>query len=97
MNADANSPRSAESDRPAGFRGGLAVFSGPSGSGKTSVCHALLEDPRVSLSVSATTRSLRPNEKEGVHYHFLSEEEFVRQRDAGAFIGSSTSTTLSHS
>ena len=42
------------------FRGGVAVFSGPSGSGKTSLCMALLEDPRLSLSVSATTRSPRP-------------------------------------
>jgi len=69
-----------------GLPHGLAVFSGPSGSGKTSICNALLADPRVSLSVSATTRSPRPDEKEGVHYHFYPEEKFLALRDAGAFV-----------
>lgn len=72
-----------QSQAPVGFRGGLAVFSGPSGSGKTSICTALLQDPRLTLSISVTTRAARPGDEPGVHYHFCSKEEFLRQRDAG--------------
>ena len=70
----------------AAFRGGLAVLSGPSGAGKTSICKALLEDPRVVLSVSATTRAPRPGEKDGVDYWFHSPEEFRAMVAAGDFI-----------
>jgi guanylate kinase len=38
------------------------------------------------FSVSATTRSARPGEQDGVDYHFLQEDEFNRMRDAGAFV-----------
>ena len=68
------------------FRGGLAVLSGPSGSGKTSICKALLEDPRVVLSISGTTRKPRAGEEHGVDYWFFSKEEFQRMVDAGEFI-----------
>ena len=68
------------------FRGGLAVLSGPSGAGKTSICKALQEDPRVVLSVSATTRGKRPGEVDGEDYWFYSVEEFRRMRDAGEFV-----------
>jgi len=55
----------------------LIVISGPSGSGKTSVIKVLCEsDPRLALSISATTRSPRQNEIDGVNYHFLSVSEF---------------------
>ena len=55
----------------------LIVISGPSGSGKTSVVKALYEtDTALTVSVSATTRSPRPNEVDGVDYHFLSHSEF---------------------
>jgi guanylate kinase len=72
--------------RASGFRGGLAVLSGPSGSGKTSICKALLEDPRVVLSISATTRRPRTGEKDGVDYWFYDQPTFLRMRDAGEFI-----------
>jgi guanylate kinase len=68
------------------FRGGLAVLSGPSGSGKTSICKALLEDPRVELSVSATTRPPRAGEKDGVDYWFHSRDEFDRMVREGGFV-----------
>jgi len=68
------------------FRGGLAVLSGPSGSGKTSICKALLEDPRVELSISATTRKPRAGEKHGVDYWYYSKDDFLRMRDAGEFV-----------
>lgn len=68
------------------FRGGLAVLSGPSGAGKTSICKALLEDPRVVLSVSATTRAPRPGEKDGVDYWFYSPAKFREMVAAGEFV-----------
>jgi guanylate kinase len=72
--------------RAAGFRGGLAVLSGPSGSGKTSICKALLQDPRVELSISATTRPPRPGEVHGVDYWYYSADEFRRMVAAGDFV-----------
>jgi len=52
------------------------VVSGPSGVGKTTVCERLLQDPPFELSVSATTRSPRGEERDGVEYHFMSRVEF---------------------
>ena len=58
-------------------KGRLIVISGPSGVGKGTVVRALMErDPNVRLSVSATTREIRPNEIDGVHYYFISRERF---------------------
>jgi len=65
----------------------LLVVSGPSGAGKTSIKDALLtrfEDAE--FSVSATTRSRGPREREGADYHYLTPEEFQRQVEAGAFL-----------
>lgn len=58
--------------------GQLVVVSGPSGCGKSTVIRRALERPglKVRLSVSATTRSMRPGERDGVDYYFLSPEEF---------------------
>ncbi|PIE23701.1 MAG: guanylate kinase [Planctomycetota bacterium] len=67
-------------------QGRLAVISGPSGSGKTTICRALLEDERVVLSVSATTRKKRPMETEGVDYFFLSPEDFAQRVERGEFL-----------
>ena len=65
----------------------LYVVSAPSGGGKTSLIKALLErDDRVALSISHTTRPPRPGEKDGVHYHFVSEETFEELVDRGAFL-----------
>jgi guanylate kinase len=63
------------------------VLSAPSGGGKTTIANALVaarED--VGYSVSATTRAPRPKERDGVHYHFLSREEFARRVRAGEFL-----------
>ena len=58
-------------------KGLLIVFSGPSGSGKGTILHDVLEqNPSVMLSVSATTRSPREGEQEGVNYFFLSKNQF---------------------
>ncbi|MEV8587159.1 guanylate kinase [Streptomyces sp. NPDC051180] len=55
----------------------LTVLSGPSGVGKsTVVAHMRKVHPEVWLSVSATTRKPRPGEKHGVHYFFVTDDEF---------------------
>jgi len=55
----------------------LILITAPSGSGKTSIVNYLLKKyPQLAFSVSATTRKARDNEKNGVDYYFISEEEF---------------------
>jgi guanylate kinase len=59
-------------------RGLMLVLSSPSGAGKTTLSRLLLEaDGRIQLSVSATTRPMRPGEQHGKDYHFVSPEEFA--------------------
>lgn len=68
-------------------KGNLFVFTGPSGTGKGTILKQVLEtDPHVKLSVSATTRAPRPGEEHGVHYWFLSRDDFIRKIDAGEFL-----------
>ena len=67
-------------------RGNLIVLSGPGGVGKSTITSALRGDPRFWVSVSATTREPRANEKEGVDYFFYSEEKFQAMIDAGEFL-----------
>jgi guanylate kinase len=66
----------------------LVVLSGPSGVGKSTVLKRLIEryPDELRLSVSATTRSPRPGEIDGVDYYFLSPEEFQRRRAGGEFL-----------
>jgi guanylate kinase len=67
------------------------VITGPSGVGKGTLIRSLRERiPELELSVSATTRSPRPGEREGVDYHFLSDEEFDRRIAEGAFVEHAT-------
>lgn len=66
--------------------GRIVVVSGPAGVGKTTVCAKLVESGRVGLIVSATTRPPRGAEQHGVHYHFLTREEFERRIAAGEFL-----------
>ncbi|UCH77757.1 MAG: guanylate kinase [Candidatus Coatesbacteria bacterium] len=67
--------------------GRVFVFSGPSGAGKSTVCRALLESVAgLVFSVSHTTRPPRAGEEEGLHYHFVSDEEFDRIKREGGFI-----------
>jgi guanylate kinase len=70
--------------------GRLVVISGPSGAGKTSVCKALKKDPRVTFSVSATTRPRREGEVDGVDYRFLTPDEFDSAEERGEFLESAT-------
>ena len=67
-------------------KGVLLVMSGPSGAGKGTLCAKLREQIPLALSISATTRSPRKGEKEGVHYFFMSREEFKEQIHEDGFI-----------
>jgi guanylate kinase len=68
-------------------RGMLIVYSGPSGAGKGTLIRPLLErDPGLVMSISATTRSPRPGEREGVDYHFVGEGEFSAMQKAGELL-----------
>lgn len=62
------------------------VLCAPSGAGKTTLTKRLLADhPSFAFSVSCTTRAPRPGEVDGVDYHFLNRDEFLRLRGAGHF------------
>jgi guanylate kinase len=68
-------------------RGLLFVLSSPSGAGKSTIAKMLLEaDPALQMSVSATTRPMRPGEADGVDYHFVDVDQFRAMRDAGDFL-----------
>ncbi|MBC7221617.1 guanylate kinase [Candidatus Bipolaricaulota bacterium] len=70
-----------------GERGIAFVIAGPSGVGKSSVISALLSrDPKLTFSVSATTRPRRPEEVHGRDYYFVSEAEFDRLIAEGALL-----------
>ena len=65
----------------------LLVLSSPSGGGKTTIARNLLQArDDLDYSVSATTRPRREDEREGVDYHFLTRDEFLRRVDAGQFL-----------
>lgn len=68
--------------------GKLVIISGPSGVGKTTVLRKLFENCKLPLveSVSATTRSQRPGEVEGVSYRYLTKEQFTQHRENGDFL-----------
>lgn len=67
--------------------GQVIVISSPSGAGKSSIVKALLErDNNLWLSVSTTTRTIRPGEKEGVNYNYVDKEEFIKKIDEGYFL-----------
>ena len=70
-------------------RGSLFIISAPSGAGKTSLVKALVEkDGNLHASVSHTTRSPRPGEKEGSNYHFVKKSFFDNMVSQGEFLES---------
>jgi guanylate kinase len=69
--------------------GNLFIITAASGAGKTSLLEALLlQDAQIKRSVSHTTRAPRPGEIEGVHYHFVTEAQFLEILSAGGFLES---------
>jgi guanylate kinase len=75
---------------PAGDDSSSSVFlvlAGPAGSGKTTLCDRIVrEQPSFSRVVTATTRAPRPGEIDGVHYHFLTPEQFDDHIAQGHFL-----------
>ncbi len=70
-------------------KGKLFVISGPSGAGKGTICSEIMRnaDPsELSLSVSVTTREPRTGEQDGVHYYFLTEDEFSKLREENGLL-----------
>ena len=58
----------------------LIIISAPSGSGKTSICKKILiQDKSIEFSVSCTTRARRSQEKNGIDYIFLNQDEFIKK------------------
>ena len=67
--------------------GTLYIISAPSGAGKSSLVKALTDaDEQIRISVSHTTRAMRPGEVNGVHYHFVERTEFVKMIEHGDFL-----------
>lgn len=65
----------------------LIVLSAPSGGGKTSLCdHLLARHSEITRAVTCTTRPPRPGEVNGVHYCFLSRQEFLTKVSSGDFL-----------
>jgi guanylate kinase len=68
-------------------RGVLFVLSSPSGAGKTTISKKLLaKDADIALSISATTRPMRPGERDGVDYHFVDTPTFKQMVADGEFL-----------
>lgn len=69
--------------------GNLFIITAASGAGKTSLVKELLaQDNQVKLSISHTTRQPRPGEQNSVHYHFVTEAQFLETLNAGGFLES---------
>ena len=75
----------------ASVRGQLFTVSAPSGAGKTSLVDALLvADQRLKVSVSHTTRPMRPGEEDGINYHFVDASTFAQMVNDGRFLEHAT-------
>ena len=67
--------------------GTLYIISAPSGAGKSSLVKALTDtNPEIRVSISHTTRAMRPGEVDGVNYHFVTREAFVKMGEHGDFL-----------
>ncbi len=69
--------------------GHIFLVAAPSGAGKSSLVNALLaHDPSIMLSISCTTRPMRPGEENGKHYHFISVDDYKSLRDSNNLLES---------
>ncbi|MBR2494131.1 guanylate kinase [Helicobacter sp.] len=67
--------------------GRILILSGPSGSGKSTLCKILQEHfSDIYFSISTTTRAPRESERDGVDYHFVSQEQFIADIKQGEFL-----------
>ncbi len=70
-------------------KGTLYIVSAPSGAGKSSLISALIETNPIydmKVSISHTTRDMRPGEEDGTHYHFIQKEQFKSLIQENAFL-----------
>lgn len=67
-------------------KGKLFIISGPSGAGKGTICKRLIEETKVEISVSMTTRQPRDGEINGKSYYFTTKEDFLREVEADGFL-----------
>jgi guanylate kinase len=68
-------------------KGSLFTVSAPSGAGKTSLVRAVIQTcANLQVSISHTTRAMRPGEQNGVNYHFVSPEHFLTMLDQAEFL-----------
>ena len=68
-------------------KGKLYIIAAPSGAGKTSLVKAMVQStPHVRVSVSHTTRGIRPGEQDGVNYHFTTIDRFKEMLGEGVFL-----------
>ena len=83
----AKNPKQASQNPLARKCGRILVLSGPSGAGKSTLCAALKESINdMYFSISTTTRAMRDGERDGEHYHFVSEKEFITDIEKGEFL-----------
>ncbi|PWC76650.1 guanylate kinase [Azospirillum sp. TSH64] len=74
----------ASNTSPIHRRGLMLVLSSPSGAGKTTIARGLLDrDAGITMSVSVTTRAMRPGEVEGLDYYFIDQPRFDRMAETG--------------
>jgi len=77
----------ADSDTLIDLRNNLFILSAPSGTGKNTVFNEVKKlMPVVERAVTATTRSVRGKEKDGIDYYFLTEEDFMCMKELGVFV-----------
>jgi guanylate kinase len=71
------------------YRNLIFIISAPSGAGKTTLVKALLQaDRRLHSAITHTTRIKRPDEADGVHYHFVTKEQFLKLKQQDFFVES---------
>jgi len=69
------------------IQGNLFVIAAPSGTGKTSLVKAVVDKTEnVLISISYTTRAMRPGEENGINYHFVDKPSFIQMIEDGEFL-----------
>ena len=87
MNATSSQASATSEGKRTVAPGTLYMISAPSGAGKSSLVNALIKRlPFVYLSISHTTRPMRPGEEDGQHYHFVTAEVFLDSVERGEFL-----------